>query len=196
MTIGIAHPARRLRAAVDALLAGVLARGDKPTAHQVAVARACVVPALTGAWDPEEVAWEIERDDVLRSFVGKRARRITPAEITAMTERLAADSTGAWLLSFMDAVAVLSLETNRRRVPKAAASRQLEARVQAATKRWKLSPRQTEVLRLLANGDANRAIAEKLGISAGTTELHVTAVLKKARVDSRTRLSLRLWSGL
>ncbi|MEM7653554.1 MAG: response regulator transcription factor [Pseudomonadota bacterium] len=50
-----------------------------------------------------------------------------------------------------------------------------------------LSPRRREVLSLVIKGKTNREIAEDLGISEGTTKLHVNAILKslgfKNRVD-------------
>jgi DNA-binding NarL/FixJ family response regulator len=49
-----------------------------------------------------------------------------------------------------------------------------------------LSPRETEVLRLLAGGRSNRAIAESLSISERTVENHVFHILAKLGVDSRT----------
>lgn len=49
-----------------------------------------------------------------------------------------------------------------------------------------LTSRETEVLQLLAQGLANRAIAERLGISDHTAKFHVNAILGKLGVQSRT----------
>lgn len=49
-----------------------------------------------------------------------------------------------------------------------------------------LTPRQTEVLALLAVGRSNKAIARELGTTAGTVKVHVTAILKTLGVRNRT----------
>jgi two-component system nitrate/nitrite response regulator NarL len=49
-----------------------------------------------------------------------------------------------------------------------------------------LTPRESEVLQLLAAGLTNRAIAMELGISEHTVKFHVNAILGKLGVQSRT----------
>ena len=49
-----------------------------------------------------------------------------------------------------------------------------------------LTPRELEVLLLVAEGLTNRAIGSRLGISANTAKFHVQAVLAKLGVSSRT----------
>jgi predicted ATPase/DNA-binding CsgD family transcriptional regulator len=49
-----------------------------------------------------------------------------------------------------------------------------------------LTPRETEVLRLLAEGRSNRAIGDALSISERTVEVHVLHILAKLGLDSRT----------
>jgi DNA-binding NarL/FixJ family response regulator len=49
-----------------------------------------------------------------------------------------------------------------------------------------LTPREREVLRLLADGRSNRAIAEALFLSERTVENHVLHIVTKLGVDSRT----------
>jgi len=53
-----------------------------------------------------------------------------------------------------------------------------------------LSPRETEVLRLLASGHANKAIALRLGISEKTVKNHLSAVFQKIGVTDRTQAAL------
>lgn len=49
-----------------------------------------------------------------------------------------------------------------------------------------LSQRQTEILRLLRAGKANKDIASELGIGVGTVKQHVVALFRKLSVTSRT----------
>jgi two-component system nitrate/nitrite response regulator NarL len=48
-----------------------------------------------------------------------------------------------------------------------------------------LTPRESEVLRLLACGSSNRGIADTLGISATTVRNHIEHVLSKLGVHSK-----------
>lgn len=49
-----------------------------------------------------------------------------------------------------------------------------------------LTDRQMEILRLMADGCSNKAIARLTGITEGTVKLHVTAVLKALDAGNRT----------
>jgi two-component system nitrate/nitrite response regulator NarL len=49
-----------------------------------------------------------------------------------------------------------------------------------------LTPRELQVLRLIAEGQSNKAIARGLGISEHTVKFHVNAILGKLNVQSRT----------
>jgi DNA-binding NarL/FixJ family response regulator len=49
-----------------------------------------------------------------------------------------------------------------------------------------LTPREREVLALLAQGMANRAIGERLQISEHTAKFHVNAILGKLGAETRT----------
>jgi len=48
----------------------------------------------------------------------------------------------------------------------------------------KLTPREIEILALLAEGQSNKVIARNLGISDGTVKLHVKSILRKLGVHS------------
>lgn len=56
---------------------------------------------------------------------------------------------------------------------------------------WRPTERQGEVLEYVLEGHANKEIAEAVGVSPRTIEVHVTALLDKAGVDSRARLIAR-----
>jgi DNA-binding NarL/FixJ family response regulator len=53
-----------------------------------------------------------------------------------------------------------------------------------------LTPREREILALVAQGHANRTIAEKLVISERTARTHVSNVLGKLQLSSRTQAAL------
>jgi DNA-binding NarL/FixJ family response regulator len=52
-----------------------------------------------------------------------------------------------------------------------------------------LTPREREVLRLVARGYSDKGIATELGISIKTVESHVSAVLRKLQLSNRLQLS-------
>jgi DNA-binding CsgD family transcriptional regulator len=58
-----------------------------------------------------------------------------------------------------------------------------------------LTPKQSQVVKLLLGGLSNKEIAVKLGISVRTVEVHVTEVLRKAEVSSRAQLVSRVLRG-
>ena len=53
-----------------------------------------------------------------------------------------------------------------------------------------LTPREREILCLLAEGQSNKLIARNLGISDGTVKLHVKAILRKLEVHSRVEAAV------
>jgi DNA-binding CsgD family transcriptional regulator len=63
---------------------------------------------------------------------------------------------------------------------------QLVNKVRLATRNVRLTPRETEILSLLANGIRTRTIAGKLGISEKTVNNHVNRLLTK--LDAHNRL--------
>lgn len=54
-----------------------------------------------------------------------------------------------------------------------------------------LTPREQEVIELLAKGLTNKAIAQKLQISSNTVKFHVTAIMTKLNAQSRTEAVVR-----
>ena len=53
-----------------------------------------------------------------------------------------------------------------------------------------LSPRETEIVRMVAGGLGNRELAERLGVSEGTIKIHLHNIYKKLKVHSRLELVL------
>jgi len=72
--------------------------------------------------------------------------------------------------------------------PEAAA--QLVRQVKAPQKPEPLTPREIEVLRLLALGRANKQIARRLGLGEETVKTHVSNILGKLQAASRTQAAL------
>jgi DNA-binding NarL/FixJ family response regulator len=91
-------------------------------------------------------------------------RRVEPPALVAAVQAVAAD------LTVLD-VAARDAVVSRR----AAAEPLVEP----------LTPREREVLALLAQGLANRAIGERLGISEHTAKFHVNAILGKLGAQTR-----------
>lgn len=54
-----------------------------------------------------------------------------------------------------------------------------------------LTPRETEVLKLLATGKTNQQIAQTLTISRGTAKVHVERIIRKLEVSDRTQAAIR-----
>ena len=90
-----------------------------------------------------------------------------------------------------------SAETRRLLIPILAACNELKrfdlTLLVESTSGWgELSPRQREVLQLVAVGLSNREIAKRLFISEATAKVHVHNILSKLGVPSRTAAALRV----
>ncbi len=76
-----------------------------------------------------------------------------------------------------------ALALSRERVAQRAAQRALRARVR------ELTERERDVMRLIAEGRPNKLIAEELGISVRTVEVHRARVFEKMDVKSAVELA-------
>jgi DNA-binding NarL/FixJ family response regulator len=74
--------------------------------------------------------------------------------------------------------------------------RDAQARLGTVSRRWGLTPRQSAVLELVAQGDSNRGVASRLGCSEKTVELHVSALLAKTHCTSRAQLVASFWTDI
>ena len=68
--------------------------------------------------------------------------------------------------------------------------RRLVSSLEPAHDEAELTARETDVLRLLGEGYANKSIARALGISERTTRTHVSRILAKLGLTSRTQAAL------
>jgi DNA-binding NarL/FixJ family response regulator len=124
------------------------------------------VLVLTASEDPGEVARAVEAGaaGILHKSAGLE-------EITGAMRRLSA---GELLMSPREAMEMMRLASGQR-------ERDRGARAALTS----LTPREREVLQVLARGLGDREIAEQLGINWQTAQKHVANVLGKLGVDSR-----------
>jgi two-component system, NarL family, response regulator LiaR len=107
--------------------------------------------------------------------VGYLLKNVSPDEIRATVERAAA---GEPMLSGEIAGRVLR-EFERER-------QEERYREQLAD----LTPREEEILKLLATGESNREIGKRLFISEQTVKNHVASIFRKLQVNDRTKAAL------
>ena len=95
---------------------------------------------------------------------------------------------GVWGYLLKEAVhaevlrAIRTVHAGKRLMPSEVARRLSEYFPQVA-----LTPRETEVLGLVANGLGNREIADRLGTATGTIKIHVQNILQKLNASDRTQ---------
>ncbi|MFL5348393.1 MAG: LuxR C-terminal-related transcriptional regulator [Hyalangium sp.] len=73
---------------------------------------------------------------------------------------------------------------------------ELKRRLRRARDIAQLTPRQVEVLELVARGKTNKEVAAVLGRSEGTVEVHVTNLLRKYGASNRAGLVAMFWGEL
>lgn len=139
------------------------------------------LPEAAAAWDARGCRWEA------------LMTRLAPGAADAVLLREALDAAQA-----MGAEPAASLARRRLRALGAASGPRLPRRAAAAHPQG-LTPREHEVLALLAEGLTNRQIGERLVRSERTVEKHVAALLAKLGVATRAEAAARAatlpWPG-
>ena len=123
-------------------------------------------PTVLLSSDPQPV-WTL--DALRRGIRALLPRDASPSEILAAVQAAAGDFA---LVAAEDLATWLS----------ASAPREAAEFPRDAT----LTPRELEVLRIMADGGANKTIAWKLGVSEHTAKFHVASILAKLGAASRT----------
>ncbi|HVT18143.1 MAG TPA: response regulator transcription factor [Thermoanaerobaculia bacterium] len=150
--------------------------------------------------EPDLAIWDLGVDSELPlERLGELGEAAPPVLVLLADEQAASDAlaAGARGLLFRDA--------EPRRIAAAAAAIAggllvfdeplgtvlLRPRAAAAPLAEPLTPRELEVLQLLAEGLSNRLIADRLGISEHTAKFHITAIVGKLGAQSRTDAAIR-----
>ena len=133
--------------------------------------------------------------------IGELRREMPETEVIALTSVLEdASVVGAVKAGAIGYLLKDTQSDELCRAIKAAAAGQVQLSPQAAARLMRevrapdspetLTERETDVLRLLAQGLANKEIARDLGIGEKTVKTHVSSVLLKLNVRSRTQAAL------
>lgn len=184
-----------VRGALRALLEGQEDLEVVGEAEDLASARAAVADAAPSVLVldvnlPDGLA--VDRVAELREFApGTQIVLLTMERDLSLAQRALDDGALGYL--FKDAAhlelieAVRAAAVGRRYVPAAVAAGM--AKAPEGGERPTLSPRETEVLRLMALGHTNREIGEQLGLSIRTVETHRAHIQQKLGLTTRPELT-------
>ena len=158
----------------DVVLAALEAHRDDPPEDLMALSGREGAPAIVVLAPDLESAWT---GDALRAGIrGVLPGDLGPREILAAVEAAAAG------------LAVVHPQD----IPALVAERPLPAALPQT-----LTPREVQVLAMLAEGHGNKTIAWKLGISEHTAKFHVASILSKLNAGTRTEaVTLGIRRGL
>ncbi len=192
------------RAGLAALLA---ARPDLVVVGQSSAGSTAALRDAAGIYRPDVLLWDLgwSRELALQQLAGFRAGAVPVAVLLpdggALLQARVAWTGGARALllrdsspsqlasalaSLVQGLIVLDPALAAALGPAVPASNHADWSPQESPLLEELTPRELEVLRLLAQGAANKAIAHALGISEHTVKFHVNAILSKLDVQSRT----------
>lgn len=158
----------------DVVLAALDAHHDQPPEDLMALAAAAGAPAIVLLAPDLQTSWT---GDALRAGI----RAVLPGDLGAREILAAVDAAAAGfaVLHPQDISALVS----ERSLP--------------ATPAQALTPREAQVLAMLAEGHGNKTIAWKLGISEHTAKFHVASILSKLNAGTRTEaVTLGIRRGL
>jgi DNA-binding CsgD family transcriptional regulator len=185
------------------LAAGRVVRGSRGTPLTLAHAAHAKAHARRSAGDADPGAWKAAVGAYLQigalPSVAWTTFRLAEADLVAGDRVAARDSLSearATALAIGDVALVAAIDGLGRRgrldLDEREAALLASAVVPAAppSNPWNLSKRESEVLALVAEGLTNRAIAGRLFISEKTSSSHVTHILDKLGVSSRTEAAL------
>lgn len=150
--------------------------------------------------DPQVAAWDLGADPLgWLERLGDLGESGPPALALLLDEEAAAAAlaAGARGLLFRDvegsrlATALRALARELMVFDDALLPPLLRPRPASQTQPEPLTPRELEVLQLLAQGLSNRRIAERLGISEHTAKFHVNSIVGKLGAQTRTDAAVR-----
>jgi DNA-binding NarL/FixJ family response regulator len=146
----------------DVVLASSESHHDEPPEDLIALAARHGAPAIIVLAPDLQPAWTAE---ALRAGI----RAVLPGDLGPRE-----------ILAAIEAVAAGLVVLHPQDLPVLASERALPAAQQT------LSPREIQVLSMLAEGIGNKTIAWKLGISEHTVKFHVASIMTKLNAGSRT----------
>jgi DNA-binding NarL/FixJ family response regulator len=146
----------------DVVLASSDSHHDEPPEDLIALAARDQAPAMIVLAPDLQPAWTAE---ALRAGI----RAVLPGDLGPRE-----------ILAAIEAVAAGLVVLHPQDMPMLASDRALPAAQQT------LSPREIQVLAMLAEGVGNKTIAWKLGISEHTVKFHVASIMTKLNAGSRT----------
>ena len=177
------------RAGLATLLAG------QPGCSVVGQAAGDVDLAAVKVYRPDVLVWDLGWGDITQSLERLAGLHDVPVVGLVPDEAHAADAWAAGARGLLRreadaeslAAALRSVALGLASLDPALATALIPSQDQApAPLAEELTPRELEVLRLVAQGLPNKAIAQRLEISEHTVKFHVNAILGKLGVQSRT----------
>ena len=174
-----------------AMLAHLRAVSNHPGWRAVTAAQAAAVAATADASEGSAALWQgavdalVQGEGLVHELADTRLRLAEQQMATGADDRAGAEVLAAWEL--VEELHAQSLAARAARLASAAhvtLPRPAAGSSSGATAH--LTPREQEVLALVAQGLSNRAIAERLFISVKTASVHVSNILAKLGVSSRT----------
>jgi NarL family two-component system response regulator YdfI len=158
----------------DVVLAALEAHHDEPPEDLIALAARQGAPAIMVLAPDLQSLWT---GDALRSGI----RAVLPGDLGPRE-----------ILAAVEAVAAGLVVLHPQDIPALVAERPLPAAPMQT-----LTPREVQVLAMLAEGHGNKTIAWKLGISEHTAKFHVASILSKLNAGTRTEaVTLGIRRGL